>query len=115
MSLFGRVLPNRKHIVLTRNDFNIDSDAVEVVHDLSELQEYIDDENENFLIGGATIYSLLLDKVQKMYITKINKDFDGDAYFPHFNENEWKIVEQIHGERNEKNPYDYEFITYVRK
>ena len=67
------------------------------------------------MIGGASIYKLLLPKASKLYITKINQEFDGDVYFPEINENEWKIVEREQGIKDEKNPYDYEYITYVRR
>ncbi len=112
----GRILPKRKHVVLCKSGcLNIEDERVEIVKDLSEIDKYINDEEEHFLIGGATIYKLLLNKVNKMYITKINEDFDGDAYFPEFDENEWEIVEREKGIRDEKNPYDYEYITYVKK
>ena len=112
---FGRVLPNRKHVVITRSELDIDNENVEIVKDISDVQKYIDDDNENFLIGGATMYSLLINKVNKMYITRINQDFIGDAYFPKFNEEDWEIVKKRKGPKDEKNNFDYDYITYVRK
>ena len=112
----GGILPDRKHIVLTRDmNYNIDSDFVKVVHDIDELKEYINDEEEHFVIGGALIYKQLERYTQKMYVTRIHKTFEGDAYFPKINEEEWKEVEIENGIKDEKNPFDYEFITYVRK
>ena len=112
----GGILPDRKHIVLTRDmNYNIDSDWVKVVHDIEELKDYINDDNENFVIGGALIYKQLERYTQKMYITRIYKTFEGDAYFPKINEDEWKEIEREKGLKDEKNPFDYEFITYVRK
>lgn len=111
----GRILPKRKHIVLCKSgSLQVDDERVEVLNDISELDKYVNDSEENFVIGGATIYKLLLDKVSKMYITRINEEFEGDAYFPQFDEKEWKIVEQIKGPKNEDNPYDYDYITYER-
>ena len=112
----GKVLPNRKHIVITRDmNYRVDNEAVEIIHDISEVQNHIEDKEENFIIGGAIIYSQLIDKAQKMYITMIHKKYDGDAYFPKIKEEEWKIVEKEQGIKDEKNPFDYEYITYVRK
>lgn len=111
----GRVLPNRKHVVITRSGIDVNDENVEVVKDISDVQKYIDDDNENFLIGGATMYTLLINKVSKMYITRVNQDFVGDAYFPKFNEEDWEVVEKVKGPQDEKNPYDYDYITYVRK
>lgn len=112
----GRVLPNRKHIVLC-NDANltIEDENVEVIDDIKLLENYINSEEENFVIGGATIYKLLMPYANKMYITKINEEFEGDVYFPQIKEEEWKIIEQQKGIRNEENPFDYEYVTYIRK
>ncbi len=112
----GKVLPNRKHVILSNDmKLNIADENVKILGDIKELQDYINSEEENFIIGGATIYKLLLPKAQKLYITRINEEFDGDAYFPEISENEWKIVEVEKGIRDEKNPYDYEYVTYMRK
>ena len=51
----------------------------------------------------------------KMYITHINQEFEGDVYFPKINLNEWNVIEKEKGIQNEENPYDYEYITYIRK
>ena len=112
----GRILPKRKHVVLCRSGcLDISDERVEIVKDVSELDKYITDSDEHFVIGGATIYKLLLDKVNKMYITRINEEFEGDTFFPEFDESKWEIIEKEKGIRDEKNPYDYEYITYVRK
>ena len=112
----GRVLPNRKHIVLCNDaQLNIDDENVEIINSVDKLEKYENSENENFVIGGASIYKLLLPKTNKLYITRINQEFEGDVYFPEINESEWKIVEQEKGIKDENNPYDYEYITYVRK
>lgn len=112
----GRVLPNRKHIVLCNDaEMNIDDENVEVIDSIDKIEKYENSEEENFVIGGASIYKLLLPKASKLYITKINQEFDGDVYFPEIDENEWKIVEREQGIKDEKDPYDYEYITYVRR
>ena len=112
----GRVLPNRKHVVLTRDiDYHIDNENVEIMHDIEELEKYIYTKEENFVIGGAIIYRQLMSKVDKMYITRIKEKFEGDAYFPIINEAEWMITEKIEKKKDEQNMYDYEFITYERK
>ena len=49
------------------------------------------------------------------YITKINEEFEGDVYFPQIDEKEWNIVETEKGLTNEQNPFDYEYVTYIRK
>ena len=112
----GRVLPNRKHIILCNDmEMDIDNENVEILDDISKLDKYINSDEENFVIGGATIYKLLMPYVNKLYITKINQDFEGDVYFPEIKEAEWKEISKEKGLKNDENPYDYEYITYVRK
>lgn len=112
----GRILPNRKHVILCNDaNLNIENENVEVLSDISMLDKYIESEEENFVIGGATIYKLLLPKAQKLYITKLNENFEGDAFFPEIKEEEWKVVSKEQGIQNESNPYDYEYINYVRR
>ena len=112
----GRVLPNRKHIILCNDmEMDIDNENVEILDDISKLDEYINSEEECFVIGGATIYKLLMPYANKMYITKINQSFEGDVWFPEIKENEWKEISKEKGIKNEKNPYDYKYITYIKK
>lgn len=111
----GRVLPNRKHIVLCKNNpIQVQDENVEVISDSKLLDKYIQSEEENFVIGGASIYQLLMPYVNKMYITKIHQNFEGDVYFPKVNEEEWRITLKEKGLKDENNPYDYEYINYER-
>ncbi len=112
----GKVLPNRKSIVFTQNnDFVVDDENVEIVHSMLEIKEYIDNDEENFVIGGAMIYNLLMPHVKKMYVTEINKDFEGDTFFPKINEDIWKVTNREQGVMDEYNNLEYEFVTYEKK
>lgn len=91
----GRILPNRKHVILTKNkDFKIENEMVEVVTEIDDIQKYIKSKEECFVIGGASIYKMLLPFAEKMYITKIDKTFIADTFFPEIDESQWKIVER---------------------
>ena len=61
------------------------------------------------------IYNFLMPYVKKMYVTQIDKEFEGDTFFPKISEEEWKITDVQKGIKDEKNNLDYEFITYERK
>ena len=112
----GRILPNRKHVILCNDmELNIDDENVEVLDDISKLDKYINSDEEIFVIGGATIYKLLMPYAKKLYITRINQDFVGDVYFPEIKDDEWQEVKRESGLKNEENPFDYEYIDYVRK
>lgn len=111
----GKVLPNRLNIILTRDpNYKIDDPNVKILGGVSDLEEYINDKNENFVIGGAQIYSILMPKCQKLYVTQVDKDFVGDTYFPVIRENEWEVTEKTEGPKDE-NDFKYEYITYKRK
>ena len=111
----GKVLPNRKHIVFTQNpDFKVNDENVRIVHSMLEIQEYIEDEEENFIIGGAMIYNLLMPYVKKMYVTEIDKEFDGDAFFPRIDLTKWKEVEREKGNKDGSSNLKYDFVVYER-
>ena len=112
----GRVLPDRKHIIFSQNrGLKYDDPNVEVVHSMLEIKEYIDNDEENFVIGGAMIYNLLMPHVSKMYVTEIDKDFEGDAFFPKINEDIWKVVEEERGLVDEESNLNFSYVTYERK
>lgn len=111
----GRVLPNRKHVVLCKSgNLKTDNENVKVISDISALEPYIQSEEENFVIGGGQIYNMLMPYATKLYITKIYQDFQGDTFFPEIDLQEWKIVSIQKGTKNEDNPYEYEYINYEK-
>lgn len=111
----GRILPNRHHVILCNDaELNINDENVEVLNDISLLDKYINSNEENFVIGGATMYKLLMPYCKKMYITEINKDFDGDVWFPKIDLDKWKITNKEKGLTDENNPFEYEYVTYEK-
>jgi len=111
----GRILPNRHHVILCNDaELNINDENVEVLNDISLLDKYINSDEENFVIGGATMYKLLMPYCKKMYITEINKDFDGDVWFPKIDLDKWKITNKEKGLTDENNPFEYEYVTYEK-
>ncbi len=112
----GRILPNRRHVILCHDmAMKIENENIEILEDISMLEKYIQSEEEHFVIGGATIYRLLMPYANKLYITKIEEEFEGDVYFPEIKEEEWQELEREEGIKNEKNPFDYEYITFIKK
>ena len=110
----GKILPDRKHVVFTNNpDFKVDNENVEIVYSMLQIQEYIENDEENFVIGGAMIYNLLMQYVNKMYVTEIDKEFEGDAFFPKIDLDVWKEVSRKQGNTDEKTKYD--FVIYEKR
>ena len=102
----GKVLPNRKHIVFSNNpDFKVNDENVEVVHSLLQIQEYIESEEEAFVIGGAMMYNFLMPYVSKMYVTEIEKEFEGDTFFPRIDDKKWKEISREKGPEDGENNF----------
>lgn len=111
----GKPLPNRENIVFTTNpDFSMEAENVKVVHGIEEIKEYIDSEENAFVIGGAMIYNLLLPYTKVLYVTEINKDFEGDTFFTKINEEEWKEISRQEGPADGENDFSYEYVVYKR-
>jgi dihydrofolate reductase len=107
----GRPLPGRENIVVTRNkDFAVE--GITVVYSLEEAFEQTK-ETEAFVIGGEQIFKEAISFASRLYITQIHHTFEGDTYFPAI-PTEWKIVSSEKGIKDEKNPYDYDFVVYEK-
>lgn len=114
-SLPKGALPNRKNIVLTSlpEAGFVNCFACESMHDALDLCEK---EETIFIIGGALVYRQALQRAEKMYITRIHHEFkDADTFFPVVNWDMWEEAERQDFPADDKNPYPYSFITYVRK
>lgn len=109
----GRPLPNRKNIILTRDE-SYQADGCVVVHSMKELEPYLQ-EDEVFLIGGAELFNIALPRADRLYITRIHDTFEGDTYFPNIDLTKWELIEQTPGKTDERNLHDHTFLIYERK
>lgn len=111
----GKVLPGRKNIVVSRKAGLI-IDGCDVASSMEEALEFVAQEmaEEACVIGGEQIYKLALPKADRIYLTIIHADIEGDAYFPEIPEKKWQIVSEVRHEADEENPYPYTFLTYDR-
>lgn len=114
-SVGERPLPNRKNIVLTDDKNYQAQDGVVLAHSIQEVLELTKNDEEVMISGGAMVYQQFLPLAQRLYLTFIDHDFDGDIFFPEFNMNEWKEVSRESHEPDEKNLYKYSFVVLERK
>lgn len=104
----GRPLPNRRNIVITRQ--NIQIPGVEVVN---SIEEAISLDENIFIIGGGEIYKKSIILADRIYLTKIHVVIEGDTYFPEIGG--WLVESKIRFNKDEKNQYDYSYINLIRK
>ena len=110
-----RPLPNRKNIVITRNNNFKDKGAI-VVNSIEKAIEKSrsSEEEEIFIIGGGEIYNLGLDYVDKLYITEIYSDIDGNTYFPKWNTKNWLEISRMSHPKDDKHKFDFDYVIYKK-
>ena len=110
----GRPLPNRQNIVMTKDE-NFEQEGIKVINDFDEALELIKESNEDvFVIGGSKIYELFEPVANSLAITRILKDFEGDAFFPDINWDLWQI-EKEEKFFDEKSNVECKLIEYSKK
>lgn len=111
---FPKPLPNRTHIVITRQA-NYQPAGVIVVGNLVEALRKVPQNEDSFIIGGGEIYLLALPFADKIELTRVHADFHADTFFPEIESAKWQIVAEEYHPKDEKHDYDFTFETYVRK
>ncbi|MGY3213326.1 dihydrofolate reductase [Mucilaginibacter sp. HD30] len=109
----GKPLPNRRNIVITRKQ--IDIPGCEVVNSLEQAIELCKTEHEVFIVGGAEIYRQAMAITNKIYLTIVHQNFEGDTYFPEIEENIWVETAREDYQPDEKNKLAYSFITLEQR
>ncbi len=110
----GRPLPKRRNIIITRQkDFQVQGG--EVFHSMDSALTALQDEAEIMIIGGATLYQQTLAKADILYLTIVDTEIAGDAFFPEWNSNEWKILSEEKHDADEQHAFAYTFLTLARE
>jgi dihydrofolate reductase len=111
----GRPLPKRTNVIITRDPYFISSNCL-IARSIEEALElaYENGEEECFIIGGGTIYEQTSDLWDKLYITEVELEVEGDVFFPHLDMAEWELISEEDHQPDEKNPYNYSFKVYKR-
>ena len=108
VSRIGHALPNRRNIVITSSDF--EAEDAEVIRSTDELKEL----GDIFIIGGAMLYKTTIDIADRLYVTEVHAEVDGDAYFPVIDLTEWHETSRETYKKDDANDYDFDFVTYAR-
>lgn len=112
----GKPLPNRTSIVISRQA-DLQIDGAIIAHSIEEaiLKAKSITREDIFIVGGAEIYALSLPLADQILVTQLHDIFEGDAYFPEIPMETFEVTEKERGITDEKNAYQYSYITYTRK
>jgi dihydrofolate reductase len=110
----NKPLPNRTTVIVTRNK-NYKADGCIVVHSLKDALEVSKNEENIFILGGAKIYEQAIKVADVLDITLVHYKFEADVFFPEIDKTIWKENSRQDFKADEKNKYDYSFVTYTRK
>ena len=112
---FDKPLPNRTHIVITRQKhFKAAADVI-LVDNLDDALDAAKNDSQPFIIGGGQIYALAMPYAEKIELTRIHADFDADTFFPKIDPNHWKETASTFHDKDEKHDYSFSFLTYERR
>lgn len=111
---FPKPLPNRTHVIITRQK-GYQAEGCIIVDNMEKALAVCPEDMDTFIIGGGEIYTIGLPFADKLEITRVHHNFEGDAYFPEINDEEWKIIVSEYNEKDEKHLYDYSYQTFIRK
>lgn len=112
----GKPLPGRINMVLTRDAF-YNASGILIVHSINEAIELAKQsgEEELFVIGGGEIYKQCLPLVDKLYITEVDLEAEGDTFFPEIDYAEWELKSNQFNKADDRNKWNYSFKIYCRK
>jgi dihydrofolate reductase len=106
-------LPNRTSIVITDKPDEV-FEGCEMVFSIDEAVEKCAAEEECFIIGGASIYKQFMPLADRLYITRVDKPFDADTFFPEIKPDEWKLIEKSESYPMPDGSFSYVFETYEK-
>ena len=115
----GKALPGRTNIIVTRNrDYEVENarivDSLADAIDLAENIAVIDGSDEAFVIGGAELYKIALPLVDRMHLTLVHAEVEGDTWFPEFTAEDWEETSRLDFEASDTNPYAYSICVFDR-
>lgn len=108
----GKPLPGRITVIITRGNYPA-PDGVKIAHSLKEAIEICGDDGEIFFVGGAELYAQALPLADRLYLTEIQAEVEGDAWFPAFDRSQWREVSRDR-RHDETNGMEYHFVIYDR-
>jgi dihydrofolate reductase len=113
---FPKPLPNREHIIITRDEtYTPGFESCKVVHSLEEALHEVKNDSISFVIGGGEIYRQAKTFATKIELTRVHSTFEADTFFPEIDFENWELVDEVYHKKDDKHKYAFTFLTYTRK
>jgi len=112
---FPKPLPNRTHVIITRqNDYEVPEGCI-VVNSLSKAIEVCPKNEEIFIIGGGQIYKQSIEIADKIELTRVHTTVEADAFFPEIDDAIWEVIQSEYHPKDEKHEHDFTYLTFVKR
>ena len=111
---FPGLLPNRKHIVISKKSKSYFPDEVIVVNNFEDAIKATSEDENPFIIGGGQIYNIALKYSDTIELTRVHEEFEADTFFPEINEDEWQLINEEKHEMDERHEYSFTYKTYLK-
>ena len=111
---FPGLLPNRKHIVISKKSKSYFPEEVIVVNNFEDAIKVTNEDQNPFIIGGGQIYNLAMKYSDTIELTRVHEEFEADTFFPKINEDEWELINQEKHEMDERHKYSFTYKTYLK-
>ena len=112
---FPKPLPNRTHIIITRQEDYKAPDGVIVVYNLEDAIDAARKDTQPFIIGGGQIYKQAMNLADKIELTRVHENFEADTFFPKIDMTIWKEINNVFHKKDDAHEHEFSFLTYERK
>jgi len=111
---FPGLLPNRKHIVISKKSNSYFPEEVIVVNNFEDAIKATNEDKNPYVIGGGQIYNLAMKHSDTIELTRVHADFEADTFFPKINQDEWELINEEKHEIDERHKYSFTYKTYLK-
>jgi dihydrofolate reductase len=112
---FPRPLPNRTHVIITRQKDYFVPEGCIVANSLNNAIELCPENEEIFIIGGGQIYKQSIEIADKIELTRVHTTVEADAFFPEIDESIWEVIQSEYHPKDEKHEHDFTYLTFVKR
>ena len=111
---FPGLLPNRKHIVISKKSHSYFPEEVIVVNNFEDAVKATNEDENPYVIGGGQIYNLAMKYCNIIELTRVHEKFEADTFFPKISEDEWQLINEEKHEMDERHEYSFTYKTYLK-